>query len=358
MRRSPDPRPKALPKGSSPKSGRASGSVTLDDVAQIAGVSAVTVSRVLNRPDLVRSDTIEHIQRVIERTGYVPNMLAGGLATSRSRVVAAIVTQISHSIFADTIQCMTDRLADAGYQVLLGLSGYPTSREENLVSTLLGRRPEAVFYTGVTRSAEARRRLLAARIPVVETWELTPTPIDMVVGFSHEQVGRAVARYFLGKQYRQIAIVSASDERSKIRGEAFTATLAEIGVRTVANSIVPAPSTLRLGRQGLAQVLATGVTPDAVFCSSDTLAMGVLAEAASRGIAVPGQLAVMGFGDMDFAASTFPSLSTVRIDRLGIGNRAADALLTRLRGETPPARIIDVGFDLVERDSTAGASGP
>src|SRR3954468_4419394 len=113
-----------------PASTRATGSVTLADVARIAGVSPITVSRVVNHPELVTADTLAQVQQVIERTGYVPNLLAGGLASKRTRLVAALVPSLTNSIFVDTIEALTDRLWQAGYQVLLGLSGYPAARED------------------------------------------------------------------------------------------------------------------------------------------------------------------------------------------------------------------------------------
>ncbi len=116
---------------------RATGSVTLADVAKLAGVSPITVSRVFNHPELVTPETIAHVQQVIARTGYVPNLLAGGLASKRSRLVAAIVPSITNAIFVETVQALTDRLWEAGYQVLLGLSGYPPAREEALLAAVL-----------------------------------------------------------------------------------------------------------------------------------------------------------------------------------------------------------------------------
>ena len=344
--------------GTQPVVGRASsrstGSVTLGDVAKLAGVSPITVSRVLNRPELVTPDTIEHVQQVIARTGYVPNLLAGGLASRRSRLVAAIVPQIAHSLFVETIQSLTDRLGEAGYQVLLGLSGYSESREEDLITAILSRRPDAIFLTGIKHSPVARQRLLAARIPVVETWDLTPTPIDMLVGFSHEKVGQATAEFLLGKGYRRFGMVWADDERAVLRRRGFLSVLAAHGIpeTEVPISIGPTPSTLRQGRQRLAQLLDDQVRPRAVFCSSDALAQGVLVEAQSRGLSIPGDLAVMGFGDLDFAAYTYPALSTVRIDRPAIGRKAAEALLARINGEEVAEKVIDVGFELIEREST------
>jgi LacI family gluconate utilization system Gnt-I transcriptional repressor len=326
--------------------------VTLSDVARLAGVSPITVSRVVNRPELVNAQTQQHVQAVIAQTGYVPNLLAGGLRSSRSRVVGAIVSTITHSIFVDTIQALTDRLARDGYQMLLGLSGYPATRQDDLVRTMLSRRPDAMFLTGVTRSIESRRRLLAAGIPVVETWDYTPTPTDMLVGFSHERIGREVAQFFIRKGYRRIAVISADDERSTVRRENFLMTLAAHNPREVPVALVPAPSTFTAGRDALSRMLAAHAVPDAILCSSDTLAHGVLTEASARGIAVPSRMAVMGFGDMDFAAGTNPPLSTVHIDRAGIGRTAAELLLAAIKGDRPDPFVIDMGFQLVERQST------
>lgn len=327
---------------------RATDSVTLTDVAKIAGVSPITVSRVVNRPDLVRPATVEHVQRVIARTGYVPNLLAGGLASRRSRLVAAIVPTVTNSIFVETIQSLTDALWAARYQVVLAMTGY-ASREDALVTAILSRRPDAMFIVGVNHSPESRRRILAARIPVVEAWDLTSSPLDMVVGFSHEEVGAAVADYLVGKGHRRIATVWADDERATRRRQGFLAALARHGLAEVGTSIAPAPSTLRGGRQGLAALLARGVAPDAVACSSDAFAHGVLAEAQARGLAVPSRLAVIGFGDLEFAADTVPALTTVRIDRSGIGRIAAEALLERIEGRGRREKVVDVGFEIVER---------
>ena len=200
-----------------PRPSRATGNVTLADVAKIAGVSSITVSRSINRPELVTAQTIAHVRQAIERTGYVPNMLAGGLASRRTRLVAALVPSITNAIFVEAVQALTDRLWEAGYQVLLGLSGYPGTREDALLAAVLSRRPDAVYLTGINHSPEGRQRLLNAKIPVVETWDMTPTPIDMLVGFSHEQIGEAVARHLLAKGHRAMAW-SGRTIRGRLRG--------------------------------------------------------------------------------------------------------------------------------------------
>jgi LacI family gluconate utilization system Gnt-I transcriptional repressor len=334
---------------------RSTGSVTLADVAKLAGVSPITVSRVLNRPELVTQATIDHVREVVERTGYTPNLLAGGLASNRSRLVAAIVPSITNAIFVEATQALTDRLWEAGYQVLLGLSGYPAAREDALLAAVLSRRPDAIYLTGINHSAQARQRLLAANIPIVETWDLTPTPLDMLVGFSHQEVGRSVARHFLARGYRRLGLITADDERAVVRRKAYVEEAARAGAAPVQIASVPAPSTLALGRQALADLLARGPKrewPDAVFCGSDLMAHGVLEEARARGINVPGQLAILGFGGLESTEHTTPQLSTVRIDRHAIGYRAADVILARIAGNAAAAKVIDVGFTIVDRETT------
>lgn len=331
---------------------RATGSVTLADVAKIAGVSPITVSRVVNRPELVTAETLAHVQQAIERTGYVPNLLAGGLASKRTRLVAAIVPSITNAIFVDTVQAFTDRLWEAGYQVLLGLSGYPATREEALLSAVLSRRPDGIYLTGINHAPQVRQRLINAGIPVVETWDMTPTPIDMLVGFSHEQLGAAVARHLMARGHRRFGLVWADDTRAIARQRGFVGELAARGCHEVQIATVPAPSTLALGRRGLATLLGRKTKPTAVFCSSDLLAHGALEEARARGLAVPKDLALVGFGGLEFAAHTSPALSTVRIDRVAIGRRAAELLLARIEGRVPPEPVIDVGFEIVDRETT------
>jgi LacI family gluconate utilization system Gnt-I transcriptional repressor len=265
--------------------------------------------------------------------------------------VAAIVPAISSQIFSESIQSLTDRLWESGYQVLLGTSGYATSREESLLAAILSRRPDGIFLTGISHSSGSRRRLVAANVPIVEVWDLTPTPVDMLVGFSHEKVGQAVAEYLVGKGHRRFGVISADDARAEVRRMGFLSVLEKNRIDDVQTVHVPAPSNFRLGREGLARLLDRGSLPRAVFCSSDTLAHGVLIEAQARGLSVPGDLAIVGFADLDFAAHTFPPLSTVRIDRPAIGRRAAEALLGRIEGR-PVERIVDIGFHVMERGTT------
>ncbi|HEX5343027.1 MAG TPA: LacI family DNA-binding transcriptional regulator [Duganella sp.] len=326
--------------------------VTLIDVAKAAGVSPITVSRALNEPQLVKPATLAKVQDAVKRTGYVKNMLAGGLASSRSKLVALVLPTISTQTFADMVQGATDRLTAAGYQLLLGIVGYETWREDVLVETILSRRPDGVILTGALHTDSTRQRLRQIGTPVVETWELTPHPIDMVIGFSHEEVGHACARHLLERGYRRFGMLTANDPRAGQRTQGFQVALAKHGLNVVCAQQMQAPGGLPQGRLGAVKLLDEHPELDAIFCSSDTLAHGVLIEAQSRGLRVPEDLAIMGFGDLNFSGYTNPPLSTVKVDGARIGALSAQALLDRLNGDESAERIVNTGFELIQRGST------
>lgn len=326
-------------------------SVTVHDVARIAGVSAMTVSRAMNTPERLPAATLAKVQEAVAKTGYVPNLLAGGLRSNKSRLVAALVPSLAGPVFNETVQALTAELNTRGYQLLLGQTGYADSREDELLHAIIGRRPDGILLTGVTHSVETHRRLRAARIPVVETWDLTPTPIDMLVGFSHAAVADAVCRHLHGAGRRRLAVIGGDDERAIRRSDAFVAMARSLGLLDPLVETVPAPTSLGSGRSGLRSLLERAPDLDAVFCSSDMLALGVLTEAQSQRIAVAGRLSVVGFGDLAFARDTFPALTTVRIDGMRIGSEAARCIIDRVEGRPVSPRVIDIGFKIVKRAS-------
>ncbi|MBU4610627.1 LacI family DNA-binding transcriptional regulator [Achromobacter sp. GG226] len=337
-----------------PRARRAGAGVTVHDVARVAQVSAITVSRAVNAPERLLPETLARVRAAIAETGYVPNLLAKQLNANRSaHLVAALVPTLTGTVFSGMIQSLTDTLDARGYQLLLGQSGYAHPREDELLDALIGRRPDGIVLTGVHHSDLARRRLRAAGIPVVETWDLTDDPIDMVVGFSHADVGRRVCEALHARGYRRLALITATDTRAEQRCAAFITRATELGLPVPQQVSVEAPPTrLGHGREALARLWAQAQPPDAVFCSSDIMALGVLIEAGARGIDVPRQLGVVGFGDLEFAASAPPALSSVRVDGPAIGATAATLLLACARGEAPAPRRVDVGFTVIERAST------
>ncbi|MCB1920234.1 MAG: LacI family DNA-binding transcriptional regulator [Candidatus Competibacteraceae bacterium] len=338
------------------RSRKKNGGVTLSDIAKLAGVSAITASRALNTPEQVSEETLARIRAAVERTGYVPNLLAGGLASNRSRLVAAVVPSLATPVFLEAIEALTATLVTYGYQLMLGQSGYNNSREDALIDAIIGRRPDGIVLTGILHSEQGRKRLHASGIPVVETWDLTPTPIDMLVGFSHQGVGEAAADFLSSKGRRRLATISGDDERAQRRRKAFGRRvlqhgLTEEGGAEAPDVVVSTPTTVGGGRQALARLLDIHPDVDAVFCSSDWLALGVLIEAQARGLSIPARLAVMGFGDHAFAADLHPALTSMRIDGTRIGQTAARLIIARAEGRPVAEPVCDIGFSIIERDS-------
>ena len=330
---------------------RAGRAATVVDVARVAGVAANTVSRVVNHPEQVAPETRERVNEAIRVTGYVPNLLAAGVRSSRSRLVAAVVPTVSGPMFLETIQALTETLDENGYQLLLGQGGYDGSREDELLNAIIGRRPAGIAIVGVVHSPESRRRLLASHIPIVEMWDLTPTPVDMVVGFAHEEIGAAVCDFLLARGRKRPAIISGRDGRAARRARAFSATAKKLGIE-VPIEWIPAPGTLLGGREATARLLASPARPDAIFCSSDLVALGVVTEADARGVKVPQDLAVVGFGNLNFAEGVIPPLTTVHVDGPRIGRLAGTLLVDRAEGREPSGPAVDVRFSILERAST------
>jgi LacI family gluconate utilization system Gnt-I transcriptional repressor len=297
----------------------------------------------------VRPPTRARVEAAVEALGYVPDLTAGSLASSRSSIVGAIVPTLANAWFADAMEGLAAGLAPHGYQLMLAQSQYHPEAEAGLVNAFLGRRVDAVVLTGRSHPEAMRERLRAQRVPVVEIWDLPRQPIDMAVGFSHPALGEAVGRYLRQRGHARVGFVGADEERSRLRLQGLCAGLAQAGVPC---EFVPPPSHIESGRDALARLCARADL-SAVFCSNDLLAIGALMHCRSNGWAVPGRLAVVGFSDLPVAQAMSPALTTVRIEARAIGERAAGMLMERMAGRALKHRdkVVDLGFRLVERES-------
>lgn len=254
-------------------------------------------------------------------------------------------------MFVDTVQAISDRLAQRGYHMLLCVTGYSPDSEASIVATILSRRPDGMVLTGIHHSPELRKTILNIGLPVVEIWDLTPTPLDMLVGFSHEKVGTHIGEYCLQQGYLNLGLVWAGDRRARQRRKGLSDVMQGQAGSRLRGVNAPVPTSLDAGRQGLSQLLAQGERYDAIICSSDTLAQGVIMEAEAHGLRVPEALAVIGFGDLAFAAANRPSITTIAIDRVKMGEDAATLLADKIEGQRPHEAIVDLGFQLVLRNS-------
>jgi LacI family transcriptional regulator, gluconate utilization system Gnt-I transcriptional repressor len=325
--------------------------VRMSDVAEAAGVALATVSRALNEPDKVAPETRAQVEAAVRKLGYVPDRTASALASSRSRMVGAIVPTLANVWFAETMEGLAAELGRAGYQLMLAQSSYVPRAEAGLIDAFLGRRVDALVLTGSLRDAAARTRLRRMQLPVVETWDLPAKPVDMAVGFSNEQVGAEVARRLLRAGKRRIAFLGADEQRSQMRRAGLERELQAAGTSLAGAEYVAPPSSIALGRELMARLAAAHPDVDAVFCGNDFIALGAMMWARANGWDIPGRLAVVGFSDLPIAEATWPALTTVKVRGAEMGRRAGEMLLARLRGEEPPHKVLDIGFEFVDRST-------
>ncbi len=340
----PDKSSTSLSRTSTARKRKTHGRATLADVALHAGVTAMTVSRMLREPHRVTAETATRINQALKHTGYAPNKSAGLLASGRSRIVAAIVPNIANSIFAETIQGLTDALQADGYELLLAASGYSLDREQDQIRAVLGWAPAALIVTGRhhTKTAlEMMRRALADGVPVIEMWDQSARTSEFVqVGFNHGEVGRAMFDHLVQCGYRDMAYVGSGvvgDLRARERQEGFLSAARKAKVRArLVTATEEEP--MAAGRKVLRELARQSSLPRAMAFSNDLFAAGACLQALEDGILIPGQLGIMGFGDMTIAGQVAGGISTLAVPRFGIGFRTGEFVLAQIRHDVDDAR--------------------
>jgi LacI family gluconate utilization system Gnt-I transcriptional repressor len=323
----------------------------LEDVAERAGVSPATVSRFYNNPSIVAPSTAEKIRKAVAELGYVPDLIAGGLASRRSRLVAVLVPEIAHSIFNDTIQEMVSELSRDGLIVMLGLTGTDDSGMPKLIEAALARRAEGVILSGVVATDALRQQLQGRSATVIETWGLPEKPIDVAVGFSHSAVGTDLARFLAARGYRRPHLVVGNGVRARMRRDAFVREWVQTGRRTPTQSEVEIPTHFGHARMVWRHAMELEPKPDVIVCGSDLLAQGLIVEAYAAGKRVPHDIAIVGFGNLSIAGEMRPTITSVDLDGARIGREAVAVLRRRAAGEKIANRVIDIGFRIIARES-------
>ena len=316
-----------------PRKRRGAGRVTLAEVARVAEVSAISVSRYFNQPDQVSPPLRERIEAAVQALGYVPNLVAGGLASARGRIVGMVIPNISGPIFAQTIQAFSDTLSRHGYQLLLASSYFNEAQEESAVRAFLGWSPAALVVTSHFHNPATEKMLADADVPVVEIWDYCPDRAPVQVGFLHHQVGVQACRYLLDKGYRRIAFVqnSAPGDLSALeRRDGYIEALAERGLEPWV--FVPSAdcAPFEAGKQAMDALIRRNPRPEAIIFANDNLAAGALLAGQRAGLQLPEDMAIVGFGDYPFAEMLLPSLTTLRPPSRAIGEVAALRVLQHL----------------------------
>ena len=329
---------------------------TLKDVSKASGVSLITVSRALRQPDAVHAATREKVFRAIDEIGYVPNLTARSLVSSRSNIVGIVVPILSSSLFADLAQGIAGVLREENIQMLMGVSERSTELEGDAVKAFIGRRADAIIVTGFTHSDSCRAFLSGFAGPVVETWNLRDGVIDMAVGYDNFAAAADMTRYLLGKGYRRIALVGGAfenNDQAEDRYHGFMTAMAEAGCSVPPEFVisVPTPTTMESGRDAMLSLMGRSSRPDAVVFHAEIPAHGAVMACLSQGIAIPETVAIAGFGDLSLSALLPVPLTTVRIKSHIIGERAAQLVVDRLAGVELTEKVVDVGYDIVVRQS-------
>ena len=324
------------------------------EIAKRVGVAPMTVSRVLSNPEMVAPATRAKVLEAIEAAGFVPNRLASSMK-GNGRMIGTVVPPLINSGIAEQVQGMSDECQSGGYSMLLVQGEFTSEAEEASIRTLLGWRPAGMILQSFVQSEVARQLLVSSGAPVVEISEIKGRqPIDMVVGVSNFETAYAMTMHLAAKGYKRIGFVSTpihGNDRLQQRRTGYHAALGELGIENHASMEVEVPITAAGGAQALATLTDRHADIDAIFFSSDTLAIGAVQECHRRGWAIPGRIGIAGYGDMDLAAQLYPPLTTVKVNRYDMGRRAVRQLLDRLGGEQKLATITSLGFEIVDRES-------
>lgn len=325
---------------------------TLSDVARVANVSEMTVSRVLNGKSAVSAKTRQHVLAVVEELGYVANRLAGSLATSRSNQVAVIIPSLSNNVFTAVTSGITDQLERAGYNAVMGISEYDPMREERILKSMMSWRPAGIILTGQNRSTACRNILLNASVPVVELMEIVDDPIDIVVGLKHHDASGALTEHLISKGYRSFGFVGFRDDSSvQRRLGGIRSALAAHGIAAPEAVLSERPQDMELGQIGLQQLLQLANPPEVVMFSNDTAAVGGMMYCLKQGIDVPGDVAIAGFSGLQAGRILPKKLTTIATNRFDIGRLGAKAIINRLDGQAV-GPVHDLGFELIDGETT------
>lgn len=329
--------------------------VTLSDVAKLANVSTMTVSKVIRNTGSISSPTQKLVQEAIDTLGYIPNLLAGSLSSQVNLMVAVIVPAFGDDVFGGVLQGIDTVLNGAGMHTLLGASDFHTDIEEELIRTMMAWRPSGLILTGgLAHSASTDRILGAKTCPIVQIWDNDVTDFDTNVGFSHVEAGRMMARHFVSKGYRNIGYLGArhaTDTSSARRFQAFRDDLAKAGCSVQTEIAENAENQMEFGIVGTESLFARSSGLDAIHYQNDIMAVGGLTWLHRAQIPVPRQVAVAGFDGSFRGKLISTELTTIVVPRRTIGEASAQSLLDRIQGKDVP-HYHAVEIELLEGDTT------
>lgn len=331
-----------------------SGKIRLAEVAKLAGVSPITASRFFRNPEALSPARRERVASAAEQLGYVPDLAARALASRRTEVIGVLIPSLTNNVFTDVLRGIYDGSGSSRYSIQLTNTHYSLLEEEKLLRLFKAQRPAGLVVTGINQTKESRAVLESMECPIVQIMEIGPDPVDMMVGFSHNDAAYAAISHLIALGYRRIGFLGARmDPRVQRRLEGYTEAMKAASLydpRLVMTT--PVPTSVTMGGTLFSDLLMRAPDMEAVFCINDDLALGTLFECQRRRIQVPQDLAIVGFNDFEYMASAVPPLSSVRTNRYEMGKIAITMVMDAIAGNRPAAPVIDLGFELMVRRST------
>lgn len=306
--------------------------LTLRDVSEASGVSEMTVSRVLRNRGDVSAATRERVLKAARSLGYVPNKIAGALASQRVNLVGVIIPSLSNMVFPEVMTGISSVLDNTGLQPVVGVTNYLPQREEAVLYEMLSWRPSGVIIAGLEHSPASRAMLAQAGIPIVEIMDIDGQVVDSAVGISHRRAGRQMAEAIIASGYKRIAFLGTqmpNDFRAKKRLEGFEEALKRAGMELVDREYYDGGSALLKGREMTAAVLRRSPDVDFLYYSNDMIGAGGLLYCLDQGIDVPEKVGLAGFNGVELLDGLPRRLATMDACRFQIGERAAQIIAAR-----------------------------
>lgn len=327
----------------------------LRDVAKLANVSEMTASRALRRVGDVSAATRKKVEAAALAIGYVPNKLAGNLASRTSNLVGVIVPSLSSFVFPEVLNGISVKLEGSGLQPVTGVTDYDLDKEEAVIRQMLSWRPRGLIIAGLEHTEGARKILRASNVPIVEIMDVDGEPIQYCVGISHIQAGRDMARKLVESGYRRIAFIGTKmpkDFRAQKRLDGFMAGLTEAGLSLCAQQLYTGGSSIENGRALTARLLQEHPEVECIYYSSDVMSVGGLMHCLAEGISVPGDLALAGFNNLEILNGLPRKLATTDAHRYAIGEQAANLILAHPKGKAQGvAQTITLSPDIETGDT-------
>jgi LacI family transcriptional regulator len=339
---------------------KSEGRARLTDVARLAGCAPVTVSRFFNDPGRVSDDVKRAIEGAIGELGYYRNESARVLRSKRSKLVGVVIPTLRHSIYADMVEGLQRRLAAHGFSLIHNVSDYDLDEEHAQARNLIERGVEAIVLVGTRHRRKTLELLAASAVTGVVTYALRDDFEVASVGFDNHRAAALAAAKLLELGHRRFAMIAGithDNDRAQSRVEGFAAALAEAGIPAADLCVREARYDIREGQAAMAELLDRAPATTAVFCGSDVLAVGALRECRNRGLAVPADISIIGFDNLEISEYTDPPLSTLNVPAVEMGEEAANFIVQAKPGAAAAKKVeLQVGY--VPRGTTARPRSP